>query len=146
MKKTFLIAFVAALSFSCQSKVEATDIPKINGYWEIEKVIFPDGNQKEYGNNEVYDYFEVKNNNGIRKKVMPQLNGTFLVNNSFETIAIKNEGGKYNIYYSTTLTKWHEQIGSLTDKELVLLNPQKEEYHYKRATPINLIDNGKKTQ
>jgi hypothetical protein len=144
MKKSFVIFLIVALS--CQSKVDATDITKINGYWEIEKVIFPDGSTKEFDINEVYDYFEIKNSKGIRKKVMPQLDGTFLTNDAFETIEIKDAEGKYNIYYSTALAKWHEEIISLTDKELVLLNSEKKEYHYKKATPINLSGNGKKTQ
>jgi Lipocalin-like domain len=146
MKKSFIIAFITVLTFSCQSKVASTDIPKINGYWEIEKVVFPDGNKKEYSINEVYDYFEIKNNKGIRKKVMPQLDGTFLVNDTFETVAIEETDGKYSIHCSTAFAKWQEEIVSLTDKELVVLNPSKKEYHYKRAAPINIIPNGKKTQ
>jgi hypothetical protein len=146
MKKLFVIAFIAALTSSCQSKVASTDIPKINGYWEIEKVIFEDDNQKEYSINETFDYFKIINNKGIRKKVMPQLDGTFLVNDTFETIEIKEVEDKYFLQCSTDFTKWQEEIISLTDQELVLLNPSKKEYHYKRAAPINIIPNGKKTQ
>jgi hypothetical protein len=146
MKKLFVIAFIAALTSSCQSKVASTDIPKINGYWEIEKVIFEDDNQKEYSINETFDYFKIINNKGIRKKVMPQLDGTFLVNDTFETIEIKEVEDKYFLQCSTDFTKWQEEIVSLTDQELVLLNPSKKEYHYKRAAPINIIPNGKKTQ
>ena len=146
MKIIFVIAFIAALTSSCQSKVASTDIPKINGYWEIEKVIFEDGNQKEYSINETFDYFKIINNKGIRKKVMPQLDGTFLVNDTFETIEIKEVEDKYFLQCSTDFTKWQEEIISLTDQELVLLNPSKKEYHYKRAAPFNIIPNGKKTQ
>lgn len=146
MKNFFVIAFIAALIGSCQSKVASSDLPRINGYWEIEKVVFPDGNQKEYSINETFDYFKIINNKGIRKKVMPQLDGTFLVNDTFETIEIKEVEDKYFLQCSTDFTKWQEEIISLTDQELVLLNPSKKEYHYKRAVPINIIPNGKKTQ
>ena len=146
MKKILVITFIALLTLSCQSKVASTDLPKINGYWEIEKVVFDDGNQKEYSINETFDYFEIKNNKGIRKKVKPQLDGTFLVNDTFETIEIKEEDDKYFLHCSTDFSKWKEEIVSLTDQELVLLNPSKKEYYYKRATPINIIPNGKKTQ
>ena len=146
MKNLFVITFISVLLISCQSKVASTDLPKINGYWEIEKVVFEDGNQKEYSINETFDYFKIKNNKGIRKKVMPQLDGTFLVNDTFESIEIKETDGKYFIHCSTDFAKWQEQIVSLTDQELVLLNPSKKEYHYKRAASINIIPNGKKTQ
>lgn len=146
MKNLFVITFISVLIISCQSKVASTDLPKINGYWEIEKVVFEDGNQKEYSINETFDYFEIKNNKGIRKKVMPQLDGTFLVNDTFETVEIKETNGKFFLHCSTDFAKWQEEIVSLTDQELVILNPSKKVYHYKRATPINIIPNGKKTQ
>ena len=146
MKKFIVFVFFIAVAFSCQMKIASTDVPKINGYWEIEKVIFSDGKQKEYGFNEAYDYFEIKENKGIRKKVMPQLVGSFLVNDAFEKIEIKNTDGKYLLHCSTAFSKWNEEIVTLSDKELVLLNASKIEYHYKRAEAINITGNGKKTQ
>ena len=146
MKKALFIAVFSFLILSCSHKVERADIAKINGYWEIETVVFPDGNHKQYGANDTYDYFEVKDNKGFRKKVMPQLDGTFLVNDTFETVAVKDSMGQYYIHYSTSFSKWKEQILALTEDELVLQNSSKKEYHYKRAAPINIINHGKKAQ
>jgi len=143
MKKVLLIVFISILSVSCTSKVTSSDIPKINGYWEIEKVNFSDGTQKDYTINETFDYFEVKNNKGFRKKVKPQLDGTFLVNNDFEKIVIKQLGGTFFIYYTTSFSKWKEELRLLSDKELVIINDAKNEYHYKKAAPINLTGDGK---
>lgn len=146
MRKAFLIAFISILSNSCNTKVNPDDLTKINGYWEIEKVIFPDGTQKEYTINEGFDYFDVKNNKGFRKKVMPQLDGTFLVNDTFETIKINEVNEKQYITYTTPFSKWKEQILSISDEKLVLINDAKNEYHYKRAEPINITGDGKKTK
>jgi hypothetical protein len=146
MKKVLLIVFISILSVSCTSKVTSSDIPKINGYWEIEKVIFSDKKQKEYSINETFDYFEVKDNKGFRKKVTPQLDGTFLVNDDFEKIAIKKLEGKYFIFYNTSFSKWKEELRFLSDTELILVNEAKNEYHYKKAAPINLMENGKETK
>lgn len=146
MKNSLVIAFIAVLTLSCQSKVDSTDIPKLNGYWEIEKVVFADGTEKEYTINQSFDYIAVKDKKGFRKKVMPQLDGTFLTNDLFETIAIKENDGKYTIDCSTAYAKWTEEIVSLSDAELVLRNPSKKEYHYKRAKPINILNDGKKAQ
>ena len=146
IKKTFVFAFIAILVLSCKPNVTAGDMAKLNGYWEIEKVVFPDGSEKAYTINESYDYFEIKNNNGFRQKVMPQLDGTFLTNNISESIAIKEKEGKYSIDFSTPYAKWSEEIMALTDDKLVLLNPSKKKYHYKRTQPINLLNDGKKTQ
>ena len=67
MKKVFGVLLVALLFVGCKQKIAPADIAKINGYWEIEKVVFEDGNEKKYGANESYDYFQIdKKNVGIR--------------------------------------------------------------------------------
>lgn len=144
MKKLVLFVFVSIAFSSCSKPVTAADIPKLNGYWEIEKVVFPDGTKKEYTINETFDYFEIKGNKGIRNKVAPQLNGTFLVTGDYEKVEIKQTDGKYYILYTTFSSQWKETVETLTDNELVLINDAKNEYHYKRAAPINLLDDGKK--
>lgn len=146
MKKRFLIIFTSFFIFACNKSISDADINKLNGYWEIEKVVFPDGTQKEYAINETFDYFDVKNNKGFRKKVMPQLNGTFIANESLEKINIRKEQDKYFIYYTTDFSKWKEELLAVSDEELVLINDAKKEYHYKKAEPINILENGKKAQ
>ena len=143
MKKTFGILFVSLLFIACQQKIKPADIAKINGYWEIEKVTFDKGKDKDYGMNESYDYFEIKNNKGIRKKVMPQLDGTFLVNDTFENVTVRFADDKVFLDYATPYMKWSEEVIALSAEELVLLNKEKKEYHYKKTAPVNLLKNGK---
>jgi hypothetical protein len=146
MKKTvcIIVAFLALVS--CSQKVVPADLAKINGYWEVEKVVFDSIDDKEYRMNEVYDYFKIESNKGIRKKVMPQLNGTFLVNDVFEKVSVRYTADGVFLDYATAYMKWSEEIITLTDTELVLLNKDKTEYHYKRATAINLMGDGKTTK
>jgi hypothetical protein len=147
MKKVFGILLVALLLAGCKQKMTPADLAKINGYWEIEKVVLEDGNEKKYGMNESFDYFRIdKKSTGIRKKVMPQLDGTFLVNETFENVKIRFSDDQIFLDYSTPYMKWSEEILALTDKELVVLNAEKKEYHYKKTGPINLNENGKKTK
>ena len=147
MKKVFGVLIVALLFVGCKQKITSADVAKINGYWEIEKVVFEDGKDKEYTMNESFDYFVIdKNNTGIRKKVMPQLDGTFLVNDTFENVKIRFAEDQAFLDYSTPYMKWSEEILTLTDKELVVLNAEKKEYHYKKTGPIKLDDYGKKTK
>ncbi|OOG67996.1 hypothetical protein [Flavobacterium sp. A45] len=147
MKKVFGVLLIALLFVGCKQKITPSDVAKINGYWEIEKVVLEDGNEKEYGVNESFDFFQIdKKSVGIRKKVMPQLDGTFLVNDTFENVKIRFADDQVFIDYSTPYMKWSEEILVLTDKELVVLNAEKKEYHYKKTGPINLDDYGKKTK
>lgn len=146
MKKFIEIFFFALLFISCQKPFDAAAIPKINGYWEIEKVVFPDGTEKKYTINEMYDYFEIKGNTGFRKKVIPQLDGSFLVNDAFEKVTIKKEKDHYFICYTTDFSKWKEEVKSISDDKMVLINSSKNEYQYKKAAPIHILDNGKTTK
>jgi hypothetical protein len=147
MKKIVFILLVSSFFISCQQKIKQEDVLKINGYWEIEKVVFDQGKDKEYGINESYDYFKIdKDNSGFRKKVMPQLDGTFVVNNSQESVKVRFEEDKVYMDYFTPFAKWSEELVAISNEELVLRNTEKKEYHYKKAEPINFLDNGKKTK
>ena len=147
MKNIVGFLFVSFLFISCQQKIKPEDISKINGYWEIEKVVFDQGDDKEYGINESYDYFQIdQNSKGFRKKVMPQLDGTFIVNDTYETATIRFKEDKTFIDYSTPYAKWSEELIAVSDKELVLKNAEKKEYHYKKAESINILGDGKKTK
>lgn len=144
-----IVGFLFFLFFfiSCQQKVKSEDIVKINGYWEIEKVVFDQGKNKEYGVNESYDYFKInRNNKGFRKKVMPQLDGTFIVNDTYENVQVRFENDKVWFDYSTPYSKWTEELIVISEKELIFENSEKKEYYYKKAEPINILSHGKKTK
>jgi len=145
MKKPIAIVFLFILS-ACHQKVTTQDVSKLNGYWEIEKVILSDGTKKEYTYNESFDYFQIKANKGFRKKVMPQLDGRFLVNNQSEKIEITFENDIAYINYKTPYAKWKEEIESLSNEKFVVINASKAEYHYKKSAPINILGDGKTTK
>jgi hypothetical protein len=138
MKKSITFFFLGILLISCKQSITATDIAKINGYWEIQKVKLPEGGKKEYKVNETIDFFKVNNYKGFRQKVMPQLDGTYLTNNLKENIIISNEDGGFFINYSTNYGKWKEEIIEIKDSILVLKNTGNLEYHYKRQIPFSL--------
>ena len=147
MKNLIKVILFSVLLVSCKQQIQSTDIPKINGYWEIEKVVFDKGEDKEYAANQNYDYFQIdKNNQGIRKKVAPQLDGTFFFFFSFEKVSVRFQDNKAYLDYVTPYMKYTEEIIALTADELVVLNAQKKEYHYKKATAINILGDGKKTE
>jgi len=129
MKHFFYSILILVFFISCQEKVTLESISKINGYWEIQKVELPDGQKKEYKINETVDF---------RKKVTPQFDGTFLINDELEEIQIKDSSGIFQIHYKTPYTQWKEEIITLTDSILVLKNKQNLEYHYKRFTPFSI--------
>ncbi len=137
--KKIVIIFISVLSlYSCKQKITDNDISKINGYWEIEKVNLPNGEKKQYKINEAIDYFEIKNKKGFRKKVYPQLDGKYLVNDLIEEISITKEKEDFFLNYSTKYAKWKEQIIEIKDSTFILKNKDDLEYHYKKQIPFSL--------
>lgn len=146
MKNSIKIVLLSLLFLACNPKIASSDIAKINGYWEIEKVVLANGTEKEYTINDTYDFFEIKNNSGFRKKVMPQIDGTFLTNDASEEVNVLFEKDKTYLNYSTSFAKWKEELLSLSDTEMVLLTTDNNAYHYKKSGPLNLSGDGKKNQ
>jgi hypothetical protein len=146
MKNSFKILLISLLFVACKQKIQPSDIAKINGYWEIEKVVFDKGDDKDYTMNETYDFFEIKDNKGFRKKVMPQLDGTFLVNDTQEAVTVRFVDDQVYLDYKTPFMKWSEEILQLSDTELVVVNADKKEYHYKKTAAINLLGDGEKNK
>ncbi|ESU22353.1 hypothetical protein FEDK69T_23370 [Flavobacterium enshiense DK69] len=137
--RNFFIAVVAlVLLVSCKQDITEKDLAKINGYWEIEKAELPDGSKKEYKINSTIDFFEIKGKKGFRKKVMPQLDGKYLMNDLSETIVVDIADGDVIFNYATPYAKWKETIVSISDDKLVVKNDQDIEYYYKKAKPFSV--------
>ena len=132
MRNSILI-FTLLLFTACSKSIAETDLVHINGYWEIEKVILPDGETKDYKINENLDYFFIKKQFGFRKKVLPQLDGTYLTNDVEETVKVSFEKGDCLLNYKTDFASWQEEVVDLTAEKLVLKSLSNNlVYHYKK--------------
>jgi hypothetical protein len=139
MKNVLLSLFTAVLFVSCQEKkAETFDVNLLNGYWEIEQVTLADGSKKEYKINESIDYFEVKSDSGFRKKVAPQYDGTYLVNDADEKLKIEKSAAGTFILYKTSYATWKEEITTLNEEQLILENKQNIQYQYKKPVPFTV--------
>ena len=136
--KRIIFLLVAVLVISCYDEVKKEDLKSLNGYWEIQHVTKADGDKKDYKVNETIDYFEVKNNEGFRQKVMPQFDGKYMTNDIKEIIKIIDSSNVFYIEYTTDYGKWKEQIIELKDSTLVLKNKDNLEYTYKKFKPFSI--------
>ena len=137
MKNYFYLFLLTIALISCTSKPKKEDIAKLNGQWEIEKVEFPDGNKKEYKVNEFIDLISIKNNKGIRQKVAPQLDGSYLKGTLQDDIKIVDSANCYYLKTNSKFTKWEEKILSVSDENFVIENEAKIVYHYKKFVPYD---------
>lgn len=136
--KRILLLIVLVSALSCKQKITEADLSNLNGYWEIEKVELPDGDKKEYKVNETIDFFKIEANKGFRKKVMPQLDGTYLTNDIQEDVVVIVKDGDASLQYKTTYASWKEEIIELTKDKLVVKNQQEIEYYYKRPAKFSV--------
>ena len=56
------------LLISCTANVKPADLDQLNGYWRIEKAVSPSGEEKQYKSTVDVDFFELDDQNGIKKK------------------------------------------------------------------------------
>ncbi|CCB69440.1 hypothetical protein B0A58_01170 [Flavobacterium branchiophilum NBRC 15030 = ATCC 35035] len=134
-KNLFLIG-LGMLFFSCTPS-KPIEEAKINGYWEIQNVVLPDGSEKGYKVNESIDYFEIKNHKGFRKKVHPQLDGSYLVSDDFEDVKVIQQSGKSYLVYPKTKDTVKEEILQASEHFLVLKDAKGFEYQYNRQEPYS---------
>lgn len=132
----YLIPFLILVS--CKQKISETNLQYLNGYWEIEKVILPNGETKDYKINETIEFFELKEKIGFRQKLMPQFDGTYLTNNLQEKIELLDVDGIAMLKYQTNYATWKEEIVSISKEKLVLKNQQDLEYHYKKTVAFTI--------
>ena len=137
MRYIYIIVALIGLA-GCQNKVSKLDLPHLNGYWEIERVTFPDGSKKEYAVSTSIDYIEVKNFKGFRKKVRPNFNGTYVTSNDAEMFTISENEGIFSLNYKTDLSEWREKIVGLSENGFTVINEENIKYHYKKFEPIDL--------
>ena len=136
MKRLFLLSLF--LVFSC-SKDPVSLIPHLNGYWEIDKVILENGQERTYNVNLTIDYIELNDNlEGFRKKLKPGLDGGFEASDDVESLKLETKNNSLLVHYTTPYNNWTETILKANEKELYIKNDQNTTYIYKRYQPINL--------
>jgi len=136
--KIFASITLVLLLVSCTNGVNKEDLVHLDGYWEIEKVEFPNGSTKEYTINATVDYFEVVDMTGYRKKVQPLLDGSYQTSDDAEKFTIHESNGEFLLRYKNNLSEWEEKIELLTSNQCVFVNQEQIAYYYKRFEPINL--------
>lgn len=132
MKKFLFITSCIVLFSSCGKQDIVINKENLNGYWTIEKVVLTNGNEKKFQMSTTVDFIEVNGNAGVRKKMQPRLDGTFITNNDAETFQLKVEDDSLRMYYKTPYDSWKETVLKAKDSSLVVLNSDGKTYFYKK--------------
>ena len=138
MKKV-LIVFASAMFWACaDTSISEDDLHYLNGYWEISTVEFSDGTQKSYSLNPTIDFILLENGKGFRKKVHPQLDGSYNTSRDAETFTMSRVGNVYTLHYKNNLSEWEETLIQLDSISFSVRNEAGILYTYKRFQPISI--------
>ncbi|MGD1946836.1 MAG: lipocalin family protein [Croceivirga sp.] len=132
----FLFALLGVVG--CKQSISPEDLMLLNGYWEIQKVEFPDGQVKDYSFSSNIDYIEFENPKGFRKKVKPQLDGTYKTSDDAEPFTISSKEGTFLMVYGQASTLWEETLVSVKENTFTVRNSDQKTYYYARYQPLNL--------
>jgi hypothetical protein len=137
MRGISILAF-AYLIIGCSDTLSKKDLDQLNGYWEIAKVSFQDGNTKEYKVSTSVDFIKIDSLKGFRKKVQPKFDGTFDTSNDAEFFSITEQNGEFIFHYKNNLSEWKETILKISKDNFSVSNEADIVYEYKRFNPINV--------
>ncbi len=135
--RKIIIVVILFVSISCGSESEVGRLDDLNGYWEIEKVVFPDGGERDYQVNSTVDYIELSDKKGFRKKVQPKFDGSYDTSNDAEKFQIIENDGVFIMHYKNSMSEWNETLLSLSGSQFSVQNEDGIIYKYKRFVAIN---------
>ncbi|MDP5228819.1 MAG: hypothetical protein NWQ38_00385 [Cellulophaga sp.] len=139
LKNSPLILLVLAIT-GCTKSITETELNQLNGYWEIEKVIFPDGQTKEYTINETVDFIQLDSLKGYRKKMKPTFEGTYITSDDAELFTILTQEDSFLINYTSDGNDWTETLKTISATNFSVTNSDNISYFYKRYEPINVTE------
>ena len=135
--KILLSCIILIIASSCGNQDPSLQKEKLGGYWGIESVTLSDGNKKDFTINAIVDFIEVSEEKGIRTKVAPQFDGTFITNGTAEEFNLKIEEDSLRLYYKTPFDSWKETVVLATDSVLKIINRDSKVYTYKKFRKFN---------
>lgn len=135
MQKLLLLLLCLSL-FSCEKKISRADLVNLNGYWEIDEVEGPAGQSRDYGLNPTIDFVKLVGEDGYRKKVQPQVDGTFITSDDAAYFSIQEKDGRFYMLYRAGDIEWEERLLRLGPERFSVVNQENYTYHYRRYQPL----------
>ncbi len=130
--KQIIFLLITLFFASCEKPNPEAQKQNLSGYWEIKTVQMPDGEKKEFDINTVVDYIETKGDSGMRTKVSPKFDGTFITNGISENFTLNIENDSLRIHYKSAFDTWTETVIEAKDSLLIVKNRDNKIYSYSR--------------
>ena len=99
MQKHLYLLLLLTVITACKSSIQEGEISRLEGYWEITKVVFQDGTTKPYTVNTTVDYIGIDGFNGYIKKMKPGLNGRYQTSNKAAQFKLIQKDGLWEMHF-----------------------------------------------
>ncbi|MDB4033409.1 hypothetical protein N9468_03455 [Flavobacteriaceae bacterium] len=139
MQKHLYLLLLLTVITACKSSIQEGEISRLEGYWEITKVVFQDGTTKPYTVNTTVDYIGIDGFNGYIKKMKPGLNGRYQTSNKAAQFKLIQKDGLWEIHFEGD-QKSTLSLLELDSLEYAVKDQGQVHYYYKRYEPININD------
>ncbi len=132
--KIAIPVLLACFFISCEND-PLEKIKLLEGYWNIETVEMPDGSEKAFPFSNHMDYFEIKENTGMKYRVSPRYDGTFVNYGSPVPFKWKEKDGELLLKFADSSSAYQQILKSVSKKELILLHENGTLYTYTSYNP-----------
>lgn len=139
MQKHLYLILLLTVITACKSSIQEGEITRLEGYWEITKVVFQDGTTKPYTVNTTVDYIGIDGFNGYIKKMKPGLNGRYQTSNKAAQFKLIQKDGLWEMHFEGD-QKSTLSLLELDSLEYAVKDQGQVRYYYKRYEPINIKD------
>jgi hypothetical protein len=137
MQKHLYLLLLLTVITACKSSIQEGEISRLEGYWEITKVVFQDGTTKPYTVNTTVDYIGIDGFNGYIKKMKPGLNGRYQTSNKAAQFKLIQKDGLWEMHFEGD-QKSTLSLLELDSLEYAVKDQGQVRYYYKRYEPINI--------
>ena len=120
----------------CKDVIKPADLNQLNGYWKIDFITHKNETFHLKGAAKLVDFYEISDQNGVRKKVQPKFDNKFSVTEDLNNFKIVFEGYNCFMKFETLWDQWQEKIVILSNDKLILEH-QHNRYHYSRFKKID---------
>lgn len=125
---------------ACAQTVQMEELHHLNGYWQIEKVTFPDKTAKTYELSSTLDFIKLEEGKGFRKKVQPVLDGTFDTSDDAISLEVMPRNDDVYLIYSNASEVWEELLLQVDSLSFTVRNEAGIVYKYRRYEPVMVDD------
>ncbi|MDB4046803.1 hypothetical protein N9508_01090 [Flavobacteriaceae bacterium] len=139
MQKHLYLLLLLTVITACKYSIQEGEISRLEGYWEITKVVFQDGTTKPYTVNTTVDYIGIDGFNGYIKKMKPGLNGRYQTSNKAAQFKLIQKDGLWEMHFEGD-QKSTLSLLELDSLEYAVKDQGQVRYYYKRYEPININD------